>query len=364
MDALDKRILTAMQADLPVVARPFDALAARLDVDPDNLLARVRRMAEAGLIRRIGPVFDSGRLGYQSTLVAARVPPQKLEQAAERVGRLPGVTHNYEREGPYNLWFTLTVPPTEDLDRVLDRLRAETGAEAMHRLPALARYKIRATFDLDGSRAAAAKTLSPGGRGPDEGERAINSRHSPSPCYSAKQRFAAKHEPPSPVKGEGDTSRPLSEPQKALVRAVQDGLPVEAEPFVPVAEAAGGSVPAVLDQIRAWVEEGVVRRVGAVVRHRAAGVRANAMAVFAVDPPRIDAAGRALASHPDVTHCYRRPPLPDFPYTLYAMVHGGSEEAVRGRVEAMAGEIDAPAWDALFSVREFKKTSMRYFPDE
>jgi DNA-binding Lrp family transcriptional regulator len=169
---------------------------------------------------------------------------------------------------------------------------------------------------------------------------------------------------PRPEKPPGDAAVHPDEPQKALVRAVQDGLPLEAEPFVPIAEAAGWSVPAVLDQVRAWLDAGVVRRFGAVVRHRAAGVRANAMAVFQVDPSRVDEAGRALASHADVTHCYRRPPLPDFPYTLYAMVHGQTEKTVRERVEAMAGEIDAEAWDALFSVREFKKTSMRYFTDE
>jgi DNA-binding Lrp family transcriptional regulator len=351
VDALDKRVLTAIQGDLPVVERPFDALADRLDLDAGDLLARVRRMVDDGLIRRIGPVFDSGRLGYQSTLVAARVPPDGLEQAAERVGRLAGVTHNYEREGPYNLWFTLTVPPGENLEATLDRLRTETGAEAMHSLPAVARYKIRATFDLDGSGGAAPDTISPGGRGRGEGEPLADSRHSPS-----------AH--PSPVKGAGGKNAPVTEAQTALVRAVQDGLPVEAEPFVPVAAAAGWTVPGVLEQIRAWLDVGVVRRFGAVVRHRQAGVRANAMAVFQVDASRVDAAGRALAAHPDVTHCYRRPPLPDFPYTLYAMVHGGSEEAVRERVAAMAEEIDADARDALFSIREFKKTSMRYFSED
>ncbi|MFO8015346.1 MAG: AsnC family transcriptional regulator [Phycisphaerae bacterium] len=350
MDALDKRILTAMQADLPLVERPFEALAERLDVGPDDLQARVRRMAEAGLIRRIGPVFDSGRLGYQSTLVAARVRPEQLDRAAERVGRLPGVTHNYERRGPYNLWFTLTVPPSGDLDRALDRLRAETGAEAMHSLPALARYKIRATFDLDGSGEAAATA------GGMRGGQSCPPRETPQ-TRGVQDGTPRTKTPPreAPVH--------LTEAQRTLVRAVQDGLPVEAEPFVPVAEAAGWTVRAVLDQVRAWLDAGVVRRFGAVVRHRAAGVRANAMAVFRVAPSRIDAAGRALASHPDVTHCYRRPPLPDFPYTLYAMVHGESEEAVRERVEAMAGEIDADAWVALFSVREFKKTSMRYFTE-
>jgi len=339
MDALDRHILTAIQADLPLAERPFDALAGRMDLGPEALLARVRRMAEGGLIRRIGPVFDSRRLGYRSTLVAARVPPEALEETAERINRLPGVTHNYERRRPYNLWFTLTAGSEEALEAALAGLRAETGVAEMHSLPALARYKIRATFDLAGMRG--------GPSGPPRTEETPRgTRHSP-----------------SPIEGEGGMKQPLSDAQKALVRAVQDGLPIEAEPFAPAAEAVGWTVPAIIEQMRAWLQKGVVRRFGAVVGHREAGVRANAMAVFRVDAARIDAAGRALASHAEVTHCYRRPPLPDFPYALYAMVHGASEESVRLQVEEMAGHIRADDWDALFTVREFKKTSMRYFTE-
>jgi len=122
-------------------------------------------------------------------------------------------------------------------------------------------------------------------------------------------------------------------------------------------------VPQVIEQMRAWLAAGVVRRFGAVLRHREAGVRAGGMAVFQVDAARVDAAGRALAAHAEVTHAYRRPPMADFPYNLYAMVHGTSEEAVQACVAGMAHEVRAAAWDVLFSVREFKKTSMRYFTE-
>lgn len=326
MDDLDKRILTEMQADLPVARRPFDALAERLGLAPADVLARVGRMAGEGLIRRIGPVFDSKRLGYASTLVAARVPAERLERVAGRITRLPGVTHNYERGGPYNLWFTLTAPSAEALAETLAHLRTGTGLEAMHSLPALERYKIRATFDLTGN--AAPTTPAPPHAPPDA---------------------------PSPIR--------LTDSQKALVRAIQDGLPVEVEPFAAVAEAAGWPVPDVINQVRAWLTDGVIRRFGAVIRHREAGVRAGGMAVFHVPDARVDEAGHALAGNAAVTHCYRRPPLPDFPYTLYAMVHGDSEYAVRERVADMARTIGAAACDVLFSGREFKKTSMRYFTE-
>jgi len=325
MDDLDKRILTEMQADLPVVERPLEALADRMDLAPANLLARVRRMVDAGIIRRIGPVFDSQRLGHVSTLIAARVPAGHLEEAAERINRLSGVTHNYERRGRYNLWFTLTAPSQRRLERTLDRLRSDAGIADLHSLPALARYKIQATFDLSG------RATPP-----------------PQPSHVVQER------PPAD----------LTERQKELVRAIQDGLPIEADPFAAVAGRIGWRVAEIIEQVREWLKTGVVRRFGAVIGHRAAGVRAGGMAVFQVDDDRVDQAGHALAAYAEVTHCYRRPALPDFPYTLYAMVHGDSEDAVRRRVEEMAREIEAADWDVLVSVREFKKTSMRYYQEE
>jgi siroheme decarboxylase len=333
MDTRDKAILTAIQAELPAEERPFDAMAARLGMDAQELLARVRRMADDGLIRRIGPVFDSRGLGYASTLVAARVPADHIAEAAAKVSRLPGVTHNYERRGAYNLWFTLTASSAEAIGQTLETLRQETGAEAMHSLPALAVYKIRVQFDM--------------------ADEAVNGD------VSADGTSQPSGADPSRRSTGGPSN--LDEPQKELVRILQEGLAVEREPFAAAAARLGWPVSRVVEQVRGWLAAGVIRRLGAVVRHRELGFSANGMAVFRLPPGDIDEAGRRLAAFTEVSHCYRRPPLPDFPYSLYAMVHGRSEEEVRATVERMATAVGDAAHDVLFSVREFKKMSMRYF---
>ena len=324
MDSQDKRTLSLLQTEFPVVARPFDALAGRLGTEPEDLLARIQRLAKAGVIRRIGPVFDSRRLGYTSTLAAARVPAERLAKVAERVSRLPGVTHNYERRGDYSLWFTLTAPSKKEIAETLDALRRETGLE-FHSLPALAVYKIRAVFGAGNVTA------------------------------TRRSRLGARKEL-QPAE--------LDDKQKQLVRAIQDGLAIEREPFGPVAERAGRPVEEVLAQIRAWIKRGLVRRFGAIVAHRRVGYRANGMAVFAIPRDRADEAGRMLAERPEITHCYRRPPLPDFPYTLYAMTHGQSEEAVRALADRLAKKLNAADHALLFSTTEFKKSPMRYFEPE
>jgi len=321
MDELDKKIVTAIQGGLPAEERPFDALAGQLGIQPDEMLARVRRLAGDGLIRRLGPVFDSRSLGYMSTLVAARIPPERLAEVAARVARLPGVTHNYERRHAYNLWFTLTCPSAQELERTLAGLRKETGIPDFHNLPALAVYKIRVQFDLAGE--------------------------------SEAPETAGARTPAVP--------RPLDEKQKELVRLLQDGLAVAREPFAAMAARLGWPPSRVVRQIREWLDSGVIRRFGAVVRHKELGFVANGMAAFRVSPEAIDDAGRRLARRAEVSHCYRRPPLPDFPYSLFAMVHGQSEDEVRQTVAVMAREIGVEDYAVLFSVTEFKKASMRYF---
>jgi DNA-binding Lrp family transcriptional regulator len=154
---------------------------------------------------------------------------------------------------------------------------------------------------------------------------------------------------------------PLSDEQKHLVRLVQDGLAAEREPFAAVAARLGWPGERVVEQLREWQALGVIRRFGAVVRHRELGYAANGMAVFRMAEEHVDDAGRRLARHKEVSHCYRRPPLPGFPYNLFAMIHGRSEDAVRRAAAAMAEATRAEAHEVLFSVTEFKKASMRYF---
>jgi DNA-binding Lrp family transcriptional regulator len=321
MDDTDKKILTAIQTDLPVGERPFDALAAQLGLAAEDVLARVARLSAEGFLRRIGPIFDSRSLGYVSTLVAARVPPERLKEVADRVSALAGVTHNYERRHAYNLWFTLTAPSLEAQTRTLEALRRETGIPHFYSLPALAVYKIRVKFDL---------TEDAGGLD-------------------------------ASMPQSRTTPKPLSDEQKWLLRLIQDGIPVVREPLADTAALLRWPVRRVVEQIREWLAVGIVRRFGAVVRHRELGFSANGMAVFRTPDSNADAAGRLLAEQPEVTHCYRRPPLEGFPYTLFAMVHGRSEDEVRATVAAMAGRAGLKDYDVLFSTTEFKKVSMRYF---
>jgi DNA-binding Lrp family transcriptional regulator len=153
----------------------------------------------------------------------------------------------------------------------------------------------------------------------------------------------------------------MSEEQKELVRLIQGGLALEREPLSDAAARLGWTPAHVAEQIRQWLATGVIRRFGAVLAHRDVGYAANGMAVFRVPEERVDAAGQRAAAHAEVSHCYRRPAMTDFPYNLYAMIHGRSEAEVLAAAARMAAETGAEAHEVLFSVREFKKAAMQYF---
>jgi len=148
MDDLDKQLLNIIQTDFPISTYPYRVLGERLGVGEDEALERVRALVEAGVIRRIGPSFDSRRLEHVSTLVTAKVPAERLEEVAEIVNSFPQVTHNYSRDFEYNLWFTLICRTDAEIERVVGEIKARTGISDVHVLPARRFFKLRVDFEF------------------------------------------------------------------------------------------------------------------------------------------------------------------------------------------------------------------------
>lgn len=149
MDQVDRKILNIVQANFPIVERPFQVLAEQVGMSEEEVLKRTSDLIDSGVIRQIGPVFDSQKLGYKSTLVAMAVPPAQLDEVAQIVNRYPEVTHNYGREDTYNLWFTLIAPSQERIEEILREMREKTGITKILNLPAQRLFKIRVEFNFD-----------------------------------------------------------------------------------------------------------------------------------------------------------------------------------------------------------------------
>ncbi|MDD4092758.1 MAG: AsnC family transcriptional regulator [Smithellaceae bacterium] len=148
MDAIDKQLLNILQKEFPLEEQPFLVVGERLGIREDEVLARVRKMKEKGVIRRIGAVFDGKKLGRASTLCAARVPEDQIRSFVRIVNAEKGVTHNYRRGHEYNVWFTATAASTEKLEALLLKVKKKTGITDILDLRAVRTFKIDASFDL------------------------------------------------------------------------------------------------------------------------------------------------------------------------------------------------------------------------
>ena len=148
LNSFDKALLNVIQQDFPVCPRPYAELAQQLSCEEQELLQRVRRLKANGTIKRLGAVFDTQRLGFSSTLIAMRVPEDRIDAVAEEISTYRGVSHNYKRTHHYNLWFTLAAESQEALTRTIAEIRERTGIDEVLVLPARKTFKIRVNFEV------------------------------------------------------------------------------------------------------------------------------------------------------------------------------------------------------------------------
>ncbi len=147
MDAYDKEILDIIQSSFPIDPRPYAVVGGQVGLTESEVLARVRRLKQEGVIRRMGANFGSRQLGWRSTLCGAEVPQDRLDVFVAEVNKHPGVTHNYLRDHKFNVWFALIAPSTEAIEAVLADITANTGVEIMN-LPASKLFKIKVDFAM------------------------------------------------------------------------------------------------------------------------------------------------------------------------------------------------------------------------
>ena len=315
-------ILSRIQKKFPLVAKPFEVIAKELNTTEEEVLKILNQQKEANIIRQTSAIFDTKRLGYTSSLVAFKIAPQQIDEAVKIINAHPGVSHNYERNHEFNIWFTMAVAPdsTLGLDKTIEILAKLTKAQEFIMLPTLKLFKINVKLNTTGKDEKKEKV-----------KRVIHSDIELTPLHhNVIQRV--QHD-----------IQFVSEPFKALI----DELNIEYEQFF-----------SILQELQ---EAGVMRRFASILNHRKAGFNANAMVVWDVDEKNGEAIGEKAAAFSAVSHCYLRPKYENWPYNLFTMVHGKTKEETNAIIEDMAQEIDALSHMPLYSSREFKKVRIEYF---
>ena len=332
MTELERHLLSIIQDAFPLEERPYLRLAEMLNaqgiggnaggpVSEQQVFDAVERLRNSCVIRRIGGIYDSKKLGFISRLCAGKVPvvasgasdDSALDKFAAAVNAIPAITHNYVRSHEYNVWFTVIAESEGEIRAIVDGLCASTDLHDVHILSATKKFKINTV--MGGARA----------RKPGLSLRAE--------CNEAKQSLA----------------RILSDSDRARIRMACTDIPHTLTPF----KDWGVSV----EGLREDLAQKRMRRFGAILRHQEAGFAYNAMVCF----DSLADAGDILAKKPYISHCYERPTFEGFPYTLYAMMHAQSAEELDSFIKDAAASIGNPDYAVLRSVKELKKTSFRYF---
>ena len=327
MDELDKQLLNLIQTEVPVAARPWAALGAKLGSSEAEIMQRIGALKTGRAIRQISAIFDTQSLGYESSLVACQCDPHREDEVAAIISAHPGVSHNYRRDHVFNLWYTLAVAPTSKLGLAgtIALLHRQTGAISTRSLPTLHLFKVGVELDVAGT-----------GQAGDKG--AIRYDH-------AQQRAAV----------------PLTDLEINYVRAMQNDLSVEPEPFVAIAGQLGISLKELQQLTAGMITAGRLRRFSAVLRHRELGFSANGMGIWAVPEADVLRVGKQMAAYRAVTHCYRRPTYPDWSYNIFTMIHTRSREECHAVVDQIAQETGITEHGVLFSTKEYKKVRVQYF---
>jgi DNA-binding Lrp family transcriptional regulator len=330
MDLTDRQLLNIIQSAFPLVERPYQDIGKQLAIEEEEVIKRIKALKKSNVIRQISAIFDTRRLGYKTTLVAMRFPLKTLDRSARVINKHPGVSHNYARNGNFNLWFTLAVPPSQSLEETITDMAESTGAESYRIMPTIKFFKIGVNFDMVQNVGAAHEHYSPDG---------YNSS-------SNKDWGKAEH---------------LTDFEIGAVRELQEDIDLDPLPFDGMSKRLNITTQELFDMAAAFKDSGIMRRFSAVLHHRKAGFKANAMAVWKVPPERSEEVGMIMASSPFVTHCYERPTFPDWPYTHFSMVHATSKKGCEVAVEEISASTGITDYMMLYSTREYKKTRVRYF---
>lgn len=149
LDAIGRKLLVFLQEDFPLCLRPFKELGRRLSLGEDEVISRVKRLKSRGIIKRIGPIHNTEKIGYKRTLVGMRVPKSKLNRVVDAVNGFSEVTHNYLRkDSRFNLWFTLICSSHSKINSILKAIKHQSGVSEIISLPTVKTIKIKTVFKI------------------------------------------------------------------------------------------------------------------------------------------------------------------------------------------------------------------------
>ena len=320
------QILYRIQKNFPLQKKPFEQIAKELNITEDEVIEILQQEKEKKIIRQTSAIFDTKKLGYTSSLVAFEIDQEDIDEAVIILNSHPGISHNYERNHTYNIWFTLAIAPNSksNLEDTIAILAKLTKAKDYIILPTLKLFKISVKLDTTNK-------------------------------AEKKEKVAS-----TDFKG-----MKLNDYHYNIIKEAQNDIEITKEPFKKIIDKLDISYDEFFSVLNEFQESGVMRRFASILNHRHAGFGANAMVAWDIEEgEKGEEIGKIAASFSAVSHCYLRPKYPTWNYNLFTMIHGKTKEDTQEVIDNIANEIEYKSNMPLYSSREFKKIRIKYFCDE
>jgi len=319
MDDLSRSLINRFQGGLPIVERPYSHVAAELGSDEATLISTIQSLLAEGILSRFGPLYNASSMGGGLTLAALSVCEEDFDRVAEQVNNLPEIAHNYRRQHDLNMWFVIATETPQEIHKTIDTIGHLSGLP-VYNFPKTREFYLGLWLLLDADGGVTTRSIE---TTTQHGEMVID-----------------------------DLDR-------KIIQATQHGLPLLSSPYSKVAAQCGCDTQTVMSRIRRMLDNGVVRRIGAVPNHYKLGLRSNGMSVWDIPEDRLAILGEAIGKLDFVSHCYARPRhLPLWPYNLFAMVHGHNREEVNHKVDQITDLLGSECGqhEVLFSTNILKKS--------
>lgn len=319
------KILYEVQKNFPLTKYPFEQIAQNLGTTEQKVIEILQEEKNNNIIRQTSAIFDTKKLGYKSSLVALKIEKNDIEKAVNILNSNPGISHNYERNHSFNIWFTLAVAPNSNytLEQIVETLAKLTKAKDYIILPTLKLFKISVKLDTTNKQ-------------------------------SKKEKIEKKEY----------SSMELNDYHYNIIKEVQKDITFVKEPFKKIIEKLNISYDDFFKVLGEFKQAGIMRRYASILNHRKAGFNANAMVVWDIEEKSAQTIGEIAASFSSVSHCYLRPKYPNWKYNLFTMIHGKTKEDTQNTINDIAKEINYKEYIPLYSSKEFKKVRIQYFSEE
>ena len=322
MKELDKQILSSVQKVFPVYKRPFKLLGNNFGLTESEMIEKFKYFTnEIKIIRSITPVFNPSKLGYKSVLVALHLNEEQITHIPEKINNFSSVSHNYQRDDYYNIWFTYTSNQNDNYEFLINTFCKENNINEHLFLPSIQVFNREVIFNL------------------------------------ANEKLDKL---PDILNSNNESIYELDDLDKKIIIELQNNLPLISQPYKSVAEKIGIKEPDLIYKIKKYLEYKVINRYCVSVNHLKTPFKYNALVTWNTERALIKNISKLFISFDFVSHCYERILLPQWPYNLYTMVHSTSEDNLTSNINQMIKASNITSYKVLKTIHELKKKRVKY----